>query len=506
MANCSAHLAIDLGASSGRGILGTLDGKPLKLEIQEIHRFEHFGLPTPTGPTWNLTGIWSNILECLRQASQFCDQNEIDLKSIGVDTWGVDWALLGKSGELLALPHCYRDPQNEPAHHRVLEAVGGFPKLYERTGIQLMAINTLFQLAARFDAEPELFTAARHLVFMPDLFHFWLSGEITVERTIASTSSMLDVHSGDWDRELLQELGLPTHLLGPIIDPGTVIGSLRHEVAQATGSSPDIQVIAPAGHDTGSAVAAIPVDNKAKHWAYLSSGTWSLLGAELDSPIATPEAAAIPFTNERGVDGTVRFLKNITGLWMVQELRRELNLREDNDYTFAQLIEEANLAEPFRTLVDPNRKEFLAPGQMADKMRAFAKETGQPEPETVGDLIRCAMESLALCYADTQRRLESLLDCQFDRLHILGGGSKNDLLNQMTANAIDRPVVCGPAEATAIGNVLIQAMGAGQVKNLAALRNIVDRSFDPTRFEPDPEAAPMWIEATQRYSDLLPKT
>ena len=472
------------------------------MELQEVHRFEHFGNPTPVGPVWNLTGIWADILQSLKLATIYCEENSIDLKSIGVDTWGVDWALLGRSGELLSLPHCYRDPQNESAQHRVLEKIGGAERLYERTGIQLMAINTLFQFAARFDKEPELFTAARHLIFIPDLFHFWLSGEVTVERTIASTSGMLNVETGDWDRDLLHEIGLPTHLLGSIIDPGTLVGGLRRELIELTGAPADLQVIAPAGHDTGAAVAAIPAEDGATDWAYLSSGTWSLLGAELTKPLATPEAGAIPFTNERGIDSTIRFLKNITGLWMVQELRREINENEENDYTFAQLMEKANLADPFRTLVDPNYKEFLAPGKMAEKMRNFATETGQPMPETVGDLIRCALESLALCYADTLHSLETLLDRKFSTLHIVGGGSKNDLLNQMTANALGHAVICGPAEATAIGNVLIQAIGSGSLGGLSDLRGVVHRSFDPLRIEPAYDSVKPWTAALVRYIEL----
>lgn len=499
----TAHLAIDLGASSGRGILGLLEGDPLKVELVEIHRFEHFGQPTPAGPVWDLTGIWANILESLKLAGNYCRDNGCELESVGVDTWGVDWALLGKSGELLSLPHCYRDPQNEAAQHRVLEKIGGNERLYERTGIQLMHINTLFQVAARFDAEPELFAAARHLVFMPDLFHFWLSGEVSVERTIASTSGMLNVETGDWDRELLQEIGLPTHLLGSIIDPGTLVGRLRDEVIAATQLEGDVQVIAPAGHDTGDAVAAVPVeDASSSNWAYLSSGTWSLLGAEIASTHVSEAAREFPFTNELGVNRTVRFLKNITGLWMVQELRREFNSKDDNDYSFQQLMEAASVAEPFRTLVDPNSKEFLDPGQMAEKMRSFARATNQPESETVGDLIRCAVESLALCYAATTQALGTTLDCQFDVLHIVGGGSKNELLNQMTANALGHDVICGPAEATAIGNVLIQAIGGGAIANLKELRAIVNRSFSPVRYRPEEDDMVAWSEAMKRFAGL----
>ncbi len=471
-----AHLSIDLGASSGRAMIGVLSGEPRRLQLSEVHRFEHHSCPTPTGPVWDLTGIWQNILTGLRAAAAWCEANQAELRSVGVDTWGVDWALVGKSGELLALPHCYRDPQNDAACERVLERIGGFEKLYARAGIQLMSLNTLFQVAARHEREPRLFDAAERLLFLPDLFHYWLSGELSTERTIASTSSMLDVHSGNWDIELMNKLGLPTHLLGPIIEPGTNIGCVRAELAAATGVPQSLRVILPPSHDTASAVAAVPaVDDRS--WAYLSSGTWSLLGAEIAEPIATDEARQVPFTNERGIDGTVRFLKNIAGLWLLQELRREGELQgERRDY--AELIREAEQAEPHRTLIDPNHAEFVSPGNMAEKIRQFARDTNQPVPETVGQLIRCCLESLAHCYRQTTDQLEAVLGRPIEVLHLVGGGTKNQLLNRLTAEALGRPVICGPVEATAIGNLLVQALGSGEIANRAELRTIVARSFD----------------------------
>ncbi len=481
-ANPTAHLAIDLGASSGRAMLGVLDGTPPTVTLHELHRFEHVGQPTPTGPVWDLIGIWSNILEGVKKASQFCRENGFAFASVGVDTWGVDWALLGQSGELLSLPHCYRDPQNNEACEAVLERIGGFGALYRRTGIQRMAINTIFQVAARFKSEPTLFEAARHLVFMPDLFHYWLSGTISVEHTIASTSSMLSVTTGDWDRKLLKEAGLPTHLLGPICQPGTRLGTLLPNLAEACHAPSDLLVIAPASHDTASAIVAIPAESEVS-WAYLSSGTWSLLGAEIDDPIVSPEAEAVPFTNESGFGRSVRLLKNISGLWMVQELRRELNQHADQSYSFEDLMEAASLGTPYRTIVDPNVAVFLEPGNMKAKLETFALETNQPLPETVGDLVRCCLESLALCYRETLNSLEAVLGLRFDQLNIVGGGSKNSLLNQLTANAIGRPVVSGPAEATAMGNVLVQAIGWGAVEDLEEVRAIVRRSCRPVQFD-----------------------
>ncbi len=470
-----AHLSIDLGASSGRAMVGVLTGEPRRLQLTEIHRFEHFSCPTPAGPVWDLTGIWQNILTGLRAAAVWCDANHAELRSVGVDTWGVDWALVGKSGELLALPHCYRDPQNEAACERVLERLGGFDKLYARTGIQLLSFNTLFQVAARHDGEPRLFDAAERLLFLPDLLHYWLSGELSTERTIASTSSMLDVHTGDWDLVLMNKLGLPTHILGPIVEPGTNIGTVRAELAAATGVPKTLRVVLPPSHDTASAVAAVPVVGD-RSWAYLSSGTWSLLGAEIAEPIVTDAARQIPFTNERGLGGTVRFLKNIAGLWLLQELRREWEIQgEHRDY--AELIREAEQAEPQRTLINPNHTEFASPGNMAEKIRQNARDAGQPVPETAGQLIRCCLESLAHCYRKTLDQLEGVLGRRVEVLHLVGGGSKNQLLNRLTAEALGRPVICGPVEATAIGNLLVQALGCGEIADHAELRSIVARSF-----------------------------
>lgn len=497
----TAHLAIDLGASSGRAIIGILGGNPKLLELEEIHRFGHVGVPTPTGPVWNLTDIWRNVLEGIKKANAYCKDEDLQLASIGVDTWGVDWALLGRSGELLGLPHCYRDPQNDRARDRTLEQIGGFDELYSRTGIQLMSINTLFQVAARFESEPALFEAAEHFVFLPDLFHYWLSGNVTVEKTIASTSSMLNVETGDWDHKLLRSLGLPTSIFGPIIEPGSQVGALLDEVETITNSPPGVQVIAPGGHDTASAVAAVPVQSDSK-WAFLSSGTWSLLGAEIQQPNVSQAARSEPFTNELGVEGSVRFLKNISGLWIVQELRRELNENEDNEYEFAQLMESARMAEPFRTLIDPNQDEFLAVGKMAEKIRAFAECTGQPFPETVGDLVRCCLESLALCYQRTLNTMEEVLGYSFDVLHIVGGGTKNTLLNQLTADALNRTVICGPDEATAIGNLLIQAIGVEEIESLAELRKVVADSFEPIILAPTTDREG-WIAAAERFENFF---
>ncbi|MFT7629875.1 MAG: rhamnulokinase [Mariniblastus sp.] len=482
----TAHLAIDLGASSGRAMIGLLSDAPVELKIEEVHRFKHFPSPTPAGPVWDLTGIWLNVLEGIKQGLVWCREHGTQLESIGVDTWGVDWALVGKSGQLIGLPHCYRDPQNVRAQKRVLELVGGKEALYQRTGIQLMAINSLFQVAARLEQEPQMFDVAHRLLFMPDLLHFWLSGEMTTERTIASTSGMLALETGDWDLELMDKIGIPTHVLGPLIDPGTVIGTLREEVARSVGASAEIKIIAPGAHDTASAIAAVPRvtdETTSGEWAYLSSGTWSLLGAELNHSFASAAACAAPFTNELGLSGTTRFLKNIAGLWLVQEVRRE-RVEQGEEVSFAEMAALAADVEPFRTLVDPNAAQFASPGNMADKIQAFAVVTGQPIPKTLGELVRCCLDSLGLCYRHTVDKLEYVLNIKIETLHIVGGGINNRLLNEITAAALQRPVICGPVEATAIGNVLTQAIGCGRLDGLEDVRAVVARSFEPETYLP----------------------
>ncbi len=400
---------------------------------------------------------------------------------MGVDTWGVDWALVDQAGELVGLPHAYRDPRNQAAYEKVVAQLGA-ERIYQTTGIQFMALNTLYSLYAHQLADPGALAAANRLMFMPDLFHFWLSGKAAVEATIASTSQMVDCHTGQWAWEMLAELGLPPHLLQPTVAPGTVLGTIRDQLASETGLPNDLKVIAPASHDTASAIAAVPATADSS-WCYLSSGTWSLLGTELAEPCVSPSAQEAMFTNELGVLGTTRFLKNIPGLWLVQQCRRDL-ARQGREIDYAGLTRLAAESEPFRTLVDPAHAAFQSPGNMLEKVANTALCGGQPAPESPGQFVRCCLESLALAYRDKLALLESILGRQFDVIHIVGGGGKNDLLCQMTADATGRRVVVGPYEATALGNALIQAMASGDVADLTTLRQIVARSFDMTTYEP----------------------
>ena len=494
----NAYLAIDLGAESGRTIVGVLDSG--KLSLHETHRFLHLPRKLPSGLHWDLTGLWGNILEGCRKAIAWSKENGVKIVSLGVDTWGVDCGYIGKSGELLTLPHCYRDPRNPPAYEKTVKSLGN-EYIYGQTGLQFMSFNTLYQVVAQNDAEPGVLKQADKLLFIPDLLHYFFAGSTAVESSIASTSQMTDPRTGQWALPMLQKLGLPTQMLGKIVPPGTRLGKLRKEVADDIGADANLEVIAPATHDTASAVAAVPAD-PATSWAYLSSGTWSLMGAELDQPCLTDAARQVPFTNEGGVNNTIRFLKNISGLWLVQECRRQFE-KEGYAYDYPQLEQMAGQAEPFRTLVDTDHAPFATPGEMPAKIAAFARSAGQPVPTTPGQFIRCCLESLALTYRRTLERLQTVLNRNFDVLHIVGGGGKNLLLNQMTADATAIKVIAGPAEATAAGNVLVQAMGAGDVKDLNHIRQIVRASFDPKSYVAKDKAA--WDGAYARFLTVLGK-
>ena len=494
-----AHIAIDLGAESGRVIVGTLDDG--RLSLHEAHRFRHLPVPTPAGLCWDVTGLWSQIIVGLRGAAEYAERHDLELLSVGVDTWGVDFTLLSEAGLMLGLPRGYRDPRFAAGYDRVVERVSR-DEIYDATGIQIMPINSLYQFASRVDQEPGAFAMASDLVFMPDLFHWLLSGKAAVERTIASTSQMVDVRRGTWNRGLLEKLGLPTAMLKDPVDPGTSLGTITADVAAATGLAESVRVVLPPSHDTASAVAAVPAAPGAEpggRWCFLSSGTWSLLGTELAEPRITPETAAANFTNELGMAGTTRFLKNIAGLWLVQEVRRDLERRgEVLDY--GELTEAAAGAEPFRTLLPVNDPAFSQAGDAIARIRDYAAASGQPVPESVGQLVRACLESLALEYRHTLEQMQEVLGQQFEVLHLVGGGGKNALLNRMTAEATGLAVVVGPEEATAMGNVLCQAVGVGRLADLAALREVVRASIEPVRVEPEGDGA--WDKPYERYRGL----
>ena len=502
------YVAFDLGAESGRAMLATVTtsgGRDAagSVELAEVHRFATVMQRLPSGYHWSLVGLWGELLTGLREAGQRARADKLKLVSLGVDTWGVDFGLVGKSGQLLGLPFAYRDDSHHAAMAKVRRKLGDHA-IYGATGIQFMFFNSLFQLAARHAAEPGQLQQARRLLFMPDLLHWFFSGRMVNEATIASTSQMVDPRRGHgrWDKALLAKAGLPTQMLGRIVPAGTKVGTLTESVATAAGVD-RLAVIAPGSHDTASAVAAVPVDDDrvaAGDWAFLSSGTWSLMGAELARPLLTDAARTAGFTNERGVGGKIRFLKNIAGLWLVQETRRDF-ARRGSEHDYATLTRLAAKAPPFRTLIDPGHGPFASPGDMPAKIAAFAKATGQPVPRNVGEFVRCCLESLALCYRHTLDSLEGVLDRRLNVLHIVGGGGRNELLNQMTADALGRDVIVGPDEATALGNALTQAIGHGQVRDLAHLRAIVRASVKPRRYRP--RQADAMAAQFARYQSLL---
>lgn len=500
MSHPTVHLAIDLGAESGRAIAGVLDNQ--RLTLHELHRFSHAPISLPSGLHWDLPALWRGVLASLTAAIRWSRDHALPLRSVGVDTWGVDYALLGHSGELLGLPYCYRDPRTAAAFQRLMRHPGA-AAIYDATGIQPMPLNTLVQLVAHLEADPERLAAARRLLFMPDLFHYRLSGVACNEATIASTSQMLDPRTGGWADRLLETVGVPRRLLATPSPPATRLGPLRPDVVALL--APDagaVEVILPASHDTASAVAAAPAPAGAK-WCYLSSGTWSLLGAELDAPCFRAAARVSPFTNEGGLGGTIRFHRNLTGLWLVQQCRRAF-AQAGAELNYATLTALAASAPPLRTVIDAQNAAFAQTGDMPARIAEFARRTGQPEPQTPGQYVRCCLESLAISYRRTLADLESVLQRRFDVIHVLGGGGRNALLNQMTADATGRRVVVGPIEATAAGSVLVQAIGAGIVRDGAHARQIATTSFTPALFEPNRSDAAAWTHAATRIAPEVP--
>lgn len=463
----SAHIAVDLGAESGRVVVGVLEGD--RVECVEAHRFGHSAVSWPSGLHWDLTGIWREILAGIAKAGVICRERGLTVSTVGVDTWGVDFGLIGEGGELLGVPHCYRDARNDAAYKRLLAEVGE-EAIYAATGIQFMSLNTIYQLAALKASTPGVLERAKAILFMPDLFHYLLSGEMRVERSIASTSQLFDPVKGTWAWDLIERCGLPAKVFPETVESGTVVGAVRREVLEATGLNGNVLVVTPASHDTASAVAAAPADGS-RPWAYLSSGTWSLMGVELAAPNVSEAARKAPFTNELGVGRTVRFLKNIAGLWLVQEVRKGLAARgETMDY--AELAKRAEKSAGFRTVVDPDWAPLASPGKMIEKITAYAEATGQPAPRTSGELVRCCLESLALAYDAVHRKIGAVTGVSPETLHIVGGGGRNGLLNRLTAVTTGMAVRVGPYEGTALGNVLVQAMGVGLVSGLQGVRRI----------------------------------
>lgn len=486
MAEKKTFLAMDFGASSGRAILGDLcDGK---LEIKEIHRFSNDPVELAGRLYWDLPRLFFEIKRALNKAAL----EGVKIASIGIDTWGVDYGLLDKNGHVLDNPVHYRDQRTEGMMDKAFETVSR-QEIYERTGLAFLDFNTLYQLFSQEQEQDGRLDMAGTMLFMPDLFTYLLTGVKGCEYTVASTSQMISPYTRTWDMELLKKLSIPTDMLLPIEEPGTVRGTLLPSIAREAGVD-EIPVIAVAGHDTASAVAAVPA--KEEDFAYISSGTWSLVGVETRTPVISEEMQAANLTNEGGVDGTIRVLKNVMGLWIIQECKREWE-RRGQVLSFAQIVEEAEKAPAFASLFDPDAPDFVPPGDMPGRIAAYCERTGQQIPKTIGEVARAVYESLALKYRWTVEKLEKARGKGINVLHIVGGGANNQMLNEFTASALGIPVITGPSEATAIGNLMMQAKALGLVKDMAELREVVYNSFDTKTVLPG-EKAP-WDEAYERF-------
>jgi rhamnulokinase len=482
-ANARPYLAFDFGAESGRAVLAHLQSGILTTD--EVHRFANEPVACGGSLHWDVARLWFEVRRALS------DLPETELASIGVDAWGVDYALLGQHGELLQNPYHYRDRRTEGVMEEVFKRVTR-EEIYEATGVQFMPINTLYQLFAAQRDTLNIVSGAKHLLTIPDLFNYWLTGNAVCEFTNATTTQMVDPVKRTWATALMQRLELPVHLPAPIVESGSVLGTLLPGIT-ARSALVGTTVIAPACHDTGSAVAAISARDGT---AFLSSGTWSLLGTELDAPVVTSDALRLNFTNEGGVNGTTRLLKNVMGLWLLRCCRQSWT-SQGYCYDYRELSELASKAPPFCHLIDPDDESFLRPPDMPRAIDKFCERTHQPSPRAPGTYVRTVLESLAFKYRIVLRNLELVSGRRMEQIRVIGGGSKNRLLNQLTADATGRRVLAGPAEATALGNVAMQILATGGASSLREVRSMVDRSFSTEVFEP--LESDKWDRQAQRF-------
>lgn len=484
------YLAFDFGASGGRALIGTIDNGRLALE--EIHRFWNGPVFVNGNAYWDAFRLLEEIKQGIRLAVK---QYGSDIAGIGIDTWGVDFGLLGPNDLLIEMPRHYRDSRTDGL---VEEGDKIMPRaeVYAHTGIQFMQLNTLYQLFSVARDNPWMLENAERMLMMPDLFNFWLTGVKANEFTISSTSQMHNPVTGSWATDMLEKFGIPSRIFGNIVQPGTVLGPLSAGIMDET-KAPAIPVIAVASHDTASAFAAVPATNPDS--AYISSGTWSLVGIESENPIISEKSLELNFTNEGGI-GNTRFLRNVMGLWLIQECRR-VWAEAGKDYSWADLVKSAEAAQPFKSIIDPDYESFLKPCDMPQKIRDYCRSTGQPIPETEGEVTRAALDSLALKYRWVIEQIETMRGRSIQQVNVVGGGVQNQLLCQLTADITGRTVIAGPIEATAIGNVLVQAMGLGVIKSLEECRQIVRNSFAMAAYTPNPAAGV--DEAYARFQALL---
>ena len=487
------YLAVDLGAESGRTILGSLDGAHLTLT--ETHRFANGPVRLNDGLHWDVLRLWADIKEGISKSSS---QLGSPLESIGLDTWGVDFALLDGHGDLLSNPFHHRDERTDGMLDEAFKLMSRV-EIFNNTGIQFMQINTLYQLLAMALQKSPLFDVAKNFVTIPDLFNYWLSGEITNEFTNATTTQCFDPRKRRWSTTVLDAFKIPSHLFRPVTDPGTQIGTLLPSLAEETGAGA-VSVLLPACHDTGSAVVAVPAAAGNQDFVWISSGTWSIMGVETYQPVVNDKALEYNFTNEGGVFGTWRFSKNVMGLWLVQECRREW-IRRGEELSFEALIQLAAESQAFLSIIDPDYPGFLHPGEMPSRIQKYCADTNQRVPQTKGEIVRVALEGVALKYRWVLERLEDLTSKRLVQIHIIGGGTKNRLLNQFTADSTGCTVITGPVEATAIGSILMQAIGLKHISSLEDAREVVRASFESEVYEPNRTAD--WDEAFALLQNVM---
>ncbi len=487
-----AFIAADLGAESGRVSAGRLDTESERLETRLIRRFPTGSLFVFNRLRWNIYRFYEEIIDGMKECAGLFGGK---IRSVGFDAWGVDFGLLSKDGGLAGLPVSYRDPRTKGIPDAFCQTFPG-RRLYELTGVQILELNTLFQLAALVREDRRALEDAEALLFLPDLFNYLVSGSRVSEKTIASTSQMLNCRTREWDAEIVRSLGIPERLLQPLVTPGTALGGLLPELSRRTGLA-DCRVVAVGCHDTASAVAAVPADGE--DWAFISSGTWSLVGVEGLQPVVTDEAFAFNLSNEAGVMGTVRTLKNVTGLWILQRLRETLSGASGMDHErFAGLAADK---PDFRSLIDPDDPVFFNPPDMAEAVAGYCRRTGQAEPSTIPETVTAVLSSLALKYRAVLEGMGRITGRSIRRIHVVGGGARNRVLNRYTASAAGLPVFVGPSEAASIGNLLIQAAGLGLIDSLAGLRRVVRNSFDIEKVEPEDKA--LWDGGYEKFLDVL---
>lgn len=495
MTDTPLHLAIDLGASGGRVISGGIVDD--RLQMQAVARFANEPVMVQDQMCWNLLGLWNEIQAGLSRAA-----DGGDVRSVGVATWGVDYVLIDRDNSPIGPAIHYRDARTRGILDAAFERVSR-ERIFAETGLQFMEINTAYQLFADVRANAARLEAAESLLMIPDFFHWLLTGKKSSELTNASTTQLLDPRSRTWSDAVIDGLGIPRRLFGAVSQPGTNLGLVQPSVARRTGLE-NVPVVLPATHDTGSAVLAVPAENFAPQrpdWCYISSGTWSLIGCELPDPKITEQCAALNFTNEGGVGGSTRLLKNIGGLWLFQQIRASLE-RRGQPFSWEEMVARASSAPPLQLLIDPDDPAFVAPEDMVDAINEVARRSGQTPPSDPGALFRASLEGLALRYRRSIEALESLTDSRIETIHVVGGGSQNPLLCQMTADACGRRVVAGPAEATAIGNLLMQMIGLGTLQSIDEARGLVRRSFDPVIYQPQSTAP--YDTAAERFNRLAP--